>query len=671
MSITSLYSVRNALLALAIIVCGAAFAACTGGGSPTAADGGGPDDVGTAPSDPGASPGNAGPGNSVEDAVEASIVPPARPSNPNAGPDTNLDEQQDSGQTDPGDPHRDPLVQALLGEGFDLLADSSDGDRPTLRRPAGTAIPILSDGSPSASTDDTRYQTDLHSGSSTRTQTTCSGTTCTIAYGTDTATQTLVEGTSLETLLSVRLIYYTYRDVDFDLTLRTQSDPSNPRLERVFVGNLDYSTFGYSGAQILGGTNHNTKYVYGFSEGGATGSNPSGTSFESGSWIGWMTGADVGSTTSRHDVILGRAKITVKDLSATPKADVSFTSVRNASEGTDLDDIEWTDLGLTNGAFTTGSDGDYISGTFYGPAHVEVGGVFEKSSLAGAFGASWNTLTAGSLTWAVSAATARTRTGMSASALTNDAALTTLDGTIVDATDGFLHSDIPVFTGSDYESSGRVETTCSASTCTLGSSSYSFDDFKDGRPQASDHDSEIQRVGKKNNVEMAQVRAYDTHHAAIAFLGYGGWLTHSAFGSIARRYREGRLGYSEAWSAATYSFGDASGSNPTVAGTYSGLATGIDISGGTTHGNVIQGDASIVFDLTNTQVDVSFTNLKDIDTNTSLSNMTWDDLGVTSGAFSDGSNGDSIDGQFYGATHQEVGGIFEKDHVLGAFGAPK
>ena len=58
MSITSLYSVRNALLALAIIVCGAAFAACTGGGgSPTAADGGGPDDVGTAPSDPGAQSG--------------------------------------------------------------------------------------------------------------------------------------------------------------------------------------------------------------------------------------------------------------------------------------------------------------------------------------------------------------------------------------------------------------------------------------------------------------------------------------------------------------------------------------------------------------------------------------------------------------------------------------
>ena len=151
-----------------------------------------------------------------------------------------------------------------------------------------------------------------------------------------------------------------------------------------------------------------------------------------------MTGADVGSTATRHDVILGRAKITVKDLSATPKADVSFTSVRNAKRGHGSRRHRRGPTSVSRtGRSPTGSDGDYISGTFYGPAHEEVGGVFEKSSLAGAFGASWNTLTAGSLTWAVSAATARTRAGMSASALTNDAALTTLDSTIVTATDGF------------------------------------------------------------------------------------------------------------------------------------------------------------------------------------------------------------------------------------------
>ena len=130
-------------------------------------------------------------------------------------------------------------------------------------------------------------------------------------------------------------------------------------------------------------------------------------------------------------------------------------------------------------------------------------------------------------------------------------------------------------------------------------------------------------------MEMAQVRAYDTHHAAIAFLGYGGWLTHSAFGSIARRYREGRLGHSEAWSAATYSFGDASGSNPTVAGTYrrphhrhrhQRRDNPRERHPGRRK-HCIRSD-------TNTQVDVSFTNLKDIDTNASLSNMTWDNLGV-------------------------------------------
>ena len=135
----------------------------------------------------------------MEDAVEASIVPPGRPANPNVGSNTNLEEQQDSGETDPGYPQSDPFVQALLGEGFEILTTSSDGDRPTLvQRPAGTAIPILPESSPSASTDDTRDQADLFSSSATRTQTTCSGTTCTVNDRTDTAAQTLVNGTDLD-----------------------------------------------------------------------------------------------------------------------------------------------------------------------------------------------------------------------------------------------------------------------------------------------------------------------------------------------------------------------------------------------------------------------------------------------------------------------------------------
>ena len=48
--------------------------------------------------------------------------------------------------------------------------------------------------------------------------------------------------------------------------------------------------------------------------------------------------------------------------------------------------------------------------------------------------------------------------------------------------------------------------------------------------------------------------------------------------------------------------------------------------------------------------------------------MTWDGLAVTNGTFGTGSQGDSIQGRFYGPNHEEVGGIFERDHIIGAFG---
>ena len=49
--------------------------------------------------------------------------------------------------------------------------------------------------------------------------------------------------------------------------------------------------------------------------------------------------------------------------------------------------------------------------------------------------------------------------------------------------------------------------------------------------------------------------------------------------------------------------------------------------------------------------------------------MTWGGLTVTNGTFGTDSEGDSIQGQFYGPNHEEVGGIFERDQFVGAFGA--
>lgn len=51
--------------------------------------------------------------------------------------------------------------------------------------------------------------------------------------------------------------------------------------------------------------------------------------------------------------------------------------------------------------------------------------------------------------------------------------------------------------------------------------------------------------------------------------------------------------------------------------------------------------------------------------------MTWDDVPVLGGRFSDGTGSNSLEGTFYGDNHEEVGGIFERNQIIGAFGASR
>ena len=49
--------------------------------------------------------------------------------------------------------------------------------------------------------------------------------------------------------------------------------------------------------------------------------------------------------------------------------------------------------------------------------------------------------------------------------------------------------------------------------------------------------------------------------------------------------------------------------------------------------------------------------------------MNWEQLTPTNGMF-ESENGE-IEGVFYGAGHTEVGGIFDKNDIVGAFGAAR
>ena len=95
----------------------------------------------------------------------------------------------------------------------------------------------------------------------------------------------------------------------------------------------------------------------------------------SATWEGTMVALDPANRPVR-----GGARLTIPDL-ARPAVDVELTPDGHAV-------LTWAALPVTDGGFAArASATDSIRGAFYGPAAQEVGGVFERNQLLGAFGA--------------------------------------------------------------------------------------------------------------------------------------------------------------------------------------------------------------------------------------------------------------------------------------------
>lgn len=178
----------------------------------------------------------------------------------------------------------------------------------------------------------------------------------------------------------------------------------------------------------------------------------------------------------------------------------------------------------------------------------------------------------------------------------------------------------------------------------------------------------------KNGVSLAKAieRESSGDGGVDTTLSYGGWMDHSAFlvRVITETYDAGTFvnwvtGYSQA-------IGDAPETNPST-GTFSwsGVMVGrnSDILS-TQVSNVVQGDAAISGELSNMgdlSVDVEFSNIVDLNSGSSINDMTWSDLSVVDGSF----DGGSIEGSFFGPQHEEVAGVFHRNNILGAFGASR
>lgn len=237
------------------------------------------------------------------------------------------------------------------------------------------------------------------------------------------------------------------------------------------------------------------------------------------------------------------------------------------------------------------------------------------------------------------------------------------------ATDIFLaHPSVPQGT--------RIQTSCGAGVCQAHFSGHtlvdiSLADFEFSEP-TDDHRFFINSGG----IKMADVSGRD-EEAGVAtdFNTLGGWLDYSAFTvemySIVSGVSDGVDLRGTVFSVAS-SFGDATRTTPAFGNaTWTGTMVGADTSSTANRGNRIQGDATLSFDLSQRNIDVAFMNIRDIDAGRPHGNITWQNIPVTSGSFSTGIDGNSIDGRFYGPNHEEVGGIFERNQIAGAFGAKR
>ena len=108
-------------------------------------------------------------------------------------------------------------------------------------------------------------------------------------------------------------------------------------------------------------------------------------------WTGGVSARDDTAGVQRDSYVRGESSITVS-IGSEVLADVHLSALENATTGQAYADIAFEDLAVSDGQFSRyHADNHRVSGTFYGPEHEEVGGVFEHpQGLLGSFGANRN-----------------------------------------------------------------------------------------------------------------------------------------------------------------------------------------------------------------------------------------------------------------------------------------
>ncbi len=359
-------------------------------------------------------------------------------------------------------------------------------------------------------------------------------------------------------------------------------------------------------------------------------------------WVGAVAAMD---PLDRATTVSGDALVHIDDF-ADPVAFVALTNLREDASGRPRHDIYWNRVPVRRGAFHGKTTGGWIRGRFHGPTGDGVAGTFFRPALTGAFGASRSPqqigrgMTDGSIPTVGTAATAFQVIGrVSGSAVPFDSRLRPVHGEAGEVAFSIAeHAYRVAALGTPLPTFEWVEETRSVSLHWLGTI---LGGELTGSEELPDGDSSY----------------------TLRPLPDGG------FGVL--RYDRTGPEDTRLTLTAGFAFGAAQLSNPVGgAATWTGDVLGFDITDGETSGNQVGGIATLTIgDFADPMVDVAFTGLQDMQTRTAIADMAWSAVPLERGEFrSEGQSG-MIDGQMYGTDHSHVGGVFERDGIVGGFGA--
>lgn len=260
--------------------------------------------------------------------------------------------------------------------------------------------------------------------------------------------------------------------------------------------------------------------------------------------------------------------------------------------------------------------------------------------------------------------------------------------------DSLLVSDLVFVPGDDTEERIRGHTSCGRTSCLtsiLGSPYLraSLGTREEAEAQGffagEDEVHALERYRGVAHGAFSRTDRFRTAHVTVDtnVLSYKGWMQYSTFAAGLSTITNGviRYGsYERVLTGQRYGYASSSGmatdTNPVDGSAiWRGTVVGGRITDAAEVGIGVRGHATLTYDFDNQDIDVFLSNIQnsqpDVDGRQTYPNMTWQNLPVRNGRFGENFDDPSLEGRFYGPNHEEVGGIFERNQIIGAFGAQR